>query len=412
MRNVFPAKRRLQTNRKGKIMVSPKRIGQRQVLTGAFAVVCLLATAPAHGAADVPDPAKPGPYLVGVTTTLLVDHSRTDVTTGGPRSLMTEIWYPATDGSRDLPKNTFSDFLLKGRNPKLNGALTLAFKIDLKEIDKTFRNFAVRDARVRDGIFPLIVFSHGNGGIRSQNAYWCDHMASHGYIVMSPDHTGNSAVTAIDSEVIPYNNEGRQASAVDRPRDLMFLIDTMLRMNNGADSRFMGKIDISHIGASGHSFGGYAATAVADMDPRIDAIAPMAAVNRERANYTCPAMVLLATEDATIGLDGNARIRQYYEESKGPRYLVELVNGGHYSFTEMYQVNPRFGDGVGQGKRITNGEEIVYITMDRAFEITNAYTTAFFGRYLKGVTNYDEFLSTNHYADEVIYKADAAVTVD
>jgi len=221
---------------------------------------------------------------------------------------------------------------------------------------------------------------------------------------MSPDHTGNSAVTAIDNEVIPYDTEARSASAADRPRDLMFLINTMTRMNKGADSRFMGRVDLEHIGASGHSFGGYAAAAVADMDPRIDAIAPMAAVGRERENYTCPAMVLLATEDATIGLDGNARIRQYYDESKGPRYLVELVNGGHYSFTEMYQVNPVFGDGVGKGKRITNDEDIEYISMDRAFEITNSYTTAFFGKYLKGLTAYDGYLAANHYPDDIIYK--------
>jgi len=40
---------------------------------------------------DLPDPEKPGPYPVGVTTILCVDNSRTDAVTGGPRSLMTEI---------------------------------------------------------------------------------------------------------------------------------------------------------------------------------------------------------------------------------------------------------------------------------------------------------------------------------
>ena len=355
-------------------------------------------------ASELPDPTRPGPYPVGVTTMLLVDHSRTDATTNGPRSLVTEVWYPATDDSRDLPKNKFSDFFLNGSNPKLNGAIMLAFNIDLKQMDSTFKNFAVRDARVRDGVFPLIVFSHGNGGIRSQNTFWCEHMASHGYFVMSPDHTGNSAVTAIDGDVIVYNKQGRSAAALDRPRDLMFLIDAMTRMNAGADSRFLGKVNLEHIGASGHSFGGYAAAAVADADPRIDAIAPMAAVGRERKNYTCPAMVLLGTEDATIKLEGNAQIRKYYEESKGPHYLVEIVKGGHYSFTEMYQINPNFGDGVGTGKRITNGEEITYTPMDRAFEIINSYTTAFLGRHLKGLTGYDEYLATNHYPDDIIYK--------
>ena len=52
----------------------------------------------------------------------------------------------------------------------------------------------------------------------------------------------------------------------------------------------------------------------------------------------------------------------------------------------------------------TDGEEIQYISMQRAFEITNSYTTAFFGRYLKGLTGYDEYLAANHYPDDIIYK--------
>ena len=299
-------------------------------------VVMLLAAAGlglhgiAHAAEAAPDPEKPGPYPTGVTTTLLVDPSRTDPTTNGPRTLVTEIWYPATDDSRGLPKNRLLDFFFKGTDPTIGAVLKLAFNTDLEVLDKTFQNFSVRDARVRDGIFPLILFSHGNGGLRMQNAFWCEHMASHGYIVVSPDHTGNCGITSIAGELVPYNPQGRDQSATDRPKDLSFLIDVMERMNKGADSRFFGKLDLEHIGVAGHSFGGYAATAAADQDPRVDAIAPMAAVARERTRYDCPAMMLLATEDDTIGLDGNERIRTYYNESKGPRYLIEFVNGGHY----------------------------------------------------------------------------------
>jgi len=359
---------------------------------------------------ELPDPAKPGPYPVGVTTMLLVDHSRTDANIGGPRSLMTEIWYPATDDSRGLPKNRLIDFYLKGTNLGLIVGLKIGMNIDIMKLDKTFRNFAVRDARVRDGVFPLLLFSHGNGGMRSQSVFWCEHMASHGYIVMSPDHTGNSSVTTIDGRVVGYNKEGREQSAIDRPRDLSFLINAMERMNKGGDSRFLGKVDLEHIGVAGHSFGGYATTSIADHDRRVDAIAPMAYVAPTRENYDCPVMVVIATEDATIGLLGNNRIRKYYEESKGPRYLVEFVNGGHYSFTEMFQFNPTFGDGIGTGTRITNGEPISYTPMEVVFSLTNGYTTAFFGRYLKGLAGYDAYLSTNHQPDELIVKSSVPKT--
>jgi hypothetical protein len=128
----------------------------------------------------------------------------------------------------------------------------------------------------------------------------------------------------------------------------------------------------------------------------------MAGVARTRSRYDCPVMVVMATEDDTIGLDGNKRVRAYYDESKSARYLVEFKNGGHYSFTEMFQFNPAFGDGVGSGKRITNGEPITYVQREVAFNLTNAYTTAFFGRYLKGSTAYDGFLEENHNPSELI----------
>ena len=131
-------------------------------------VALLLWSAASFGAEAVPDPVKPGPFPVGVTTTTLVDASRTDAYTHAPRTLVTEIWYPATDDSKSLPRTTLISYYLNGKNPDMVGALKLAFNIDLLEVSKTFPDLAARDARVRDGVFPLLVFSHGNGGMRSQ----------------------------------------------------------------------------------------------------------------------------------------------------------------------------------------------------------------------------------------------------
>ena len=380
-----------------------------------FAVLtlCIFAALPSWPIEPVADPAKPGPYPVGVTAVLLVDHSRTDnALAGGPRSLMTEIWYPATDDTRGLPKNRLLDFFNRNSDPGFTVVLQMAFGVDIIQADKDFRNDAVRDARVRDGRFPLVLFSHGNGGLRMQNAFWCEHMASHGYIVMAPDHTGNCAVTFIDGRMIPFNTteDGREQSRQDRPKDISFLIDAMERMNKGADSRFLGKVDLEHIGVAGHSFGGFTSTWVADADPRVDAIVPMAGAAGERSNYTCPVMVLAAAEDDTLGPERMADLRRYYDESKGPRYLVEFLNAGHYSFTEMYQLKSDFGDGCGTGTRITNGEALTYIAMDVAFPLIKGYTTAFFGKYLKAVEGYDAYLAANHNPDEIIVQSSAPET--
>ncbi len=376
-------------------------------LCTALCLFCICASATGADVTPVPDPEKPGPYAVGVTTMLFVDHSRTDPLTNGPRSLMTEIWYPATDNTRGLPKNRLLDFFNKNKSPEFSVLLQVAFGVDIVAADARFQNMAVRDARIRDGVYPLLLFSHGNGGLRMQGAFWCEHMASHGYVVMSPDHTGNCAVTFIDGKMVVFENsdEGRKRSSADRPKDLSFLIDSMDRMNKGGDSRFFGRVDLEHIGAAGHSFGGFTCTWITNQEPRVRAVAPMAGAATERTNYECPVMLLIAAEDDTLGADKVAYLRRYYDESKGPHYSVEFKNAGHYSFTEMYQLKPDFGDGVGQGKRLINGEPITYLPKEMAYKMTNGYTTAFFGKYLKGLDGYDAYLGANHNPDELVVNA-------
>lgn len=380
----------------------------RLKLLSTISTLVLLLGVTAHAQDAVPpDPEKPGPFPVGVTTMLLVDHGRTDPLTSGPRSLMTEIWYPATDDSRDLPKNRLTDFFIKNKAPELGILMLAAFGVDAAQADAKFRNTAVRDARIRDGVYPLLLFSHGSGGLRMQNTFWCEHMASHGYIVMAPDHTGNCAMTFIDGKMILMDTSDvdEKRSAADRPKDLSFLIDAMDRMNKGGDSRFMGRVDLAHIGAAGHSFGGFTCTWISNQEPRVGAVALMAGAAEERTNFNLPVLLLIAAEDRTLKADELSCLRRYYEESKGPHYSVEFKNAGHYSFTEMYQLKPDFGDGVGQGKRISNGEPLTYIGMEPAHTLTNGYTTAFFGKYLKGLNGYDGYLGSNRNPDELLVKA-------
>ena len=59
------------------------------------------------------DPRKAGPYPVGVRTEVFVDAGRTCAVTGKPRTLVTEIWYPATADAKKKPLNTFSDYFVR-----------------------------------------------------------------------------------------------------------------------------------------------------------------------------------------------------------------------------------------------------------------------------------------------------------
>src|SRR6266436_3510200 len=151
-------------------------------------------------ATNGPALAPTGTFPVGVTTTVFVDSKRTDAFTKEPRTLVTEIWYPATDNARQSPKNKYSDFLPGGVTPEIDAAVQKTYKMPVAEIDKLFVNESVRDARMRQGKFPLIVFSHGNGGNRHQNTFWCDHLASHGYVIVSADHVGNANMTILNGK--------------------------------------------------------------------------------------------------------------------------------------------------------------------------------------------------------------------
>ena len=80
----------------------------------AVAAVCALSLSLPAVAEELPDPEAPGPYPVGATTIQLDDHGRVDPETGGPRQLLTEIYYPAAEDARFLPKSKFSEFILRG----------------------------------------------------------------------------------------------------------------------------------------------------------------------------------------------------------------------------------------------------------------------------------------------------------
>ena len=64
-----------------------------------------------------------------------------------------------------------------------------------------------------DGPFPLVVYSHGSGGLRFVSSFLTEVLASHGFVVIAPDHSGN---TAIDAAAVYYNTRH-----FDQARDML-----------------------------------------------------------------------------------------------------------------------------------------------------------------------------------------------
>jgi dienelactone hydrolase len=273
------------------------------------------------------------------------------------------------------------------------------------ELNKTYWMTSHRDAPVRKGRFPVIIFSHGNGGSRHQNTFWCDFVASHGYIIVSADHTGNAGMTFLKEGRVPFQNGERANSAADRPKDMIFLLDQMIKWNEGADERFQGKLDFSRPCAAGMSFGSMTAVRVADMDPRFKSVIAMSGAYPQESNLKVPVLWMLGTEDRTIGSAGNAIIRGLHEKHDGPSFLLELKNGGHYSFTDMFKVNPNFGDGVGKGTRRDGGTTFDFTSMETTYTIINEYSVLFLRLYAKNDNSARSFLQTNGWTDELIWQS-------
>jgi predicted dienelactone hydrolase len=171
---------------------------------------------PAASAATLPAP--DGGYAVGVARTEFVDPSRlldAGDPSSGPRRLPAIVWYPAdghaaTEGSAYLEDDVAAITL---------PAITRNFRYAEGELEQVAQaRMAVRPgaepARHAQG-FPVVVYSHGLFLYPEQNSVLAARLASHGYIVVSIAHPGDSTdVRLEDGRVIAT----RFAGPVDDPR--------------------------------------------------------------------------------------------------------------------------------------------------------------------------------------------------
>ena len=147
------------------------------------------------------------------------------------------------------------------------------------------------------------------------------------------------------------------------------------------------------------------AVRVADIDPRFKSVIAMSGAPLTHTNLTVPTLWMLGTEDTTIGVNGNALVRSHHGTHVGPSFLLEMKNGGHFSFTDMFKIDKNYGDGVGPGKRRETKEPFEFTSMETTYKLINAYSLAFMEVYAKGKRESLAFLISNHWPDELIWKS-------
>jgi hypothetical protein len=182
-----------------------------------------------------------GPYPVGITTLQLES---------GP---LVEVWYPAVEGSTGTDGYDMRDFIPEAVADLLTGDVSSAYSLE-----------ATRDAEVADGEFPLVLFSHGSGGVRTQSTFLTAHLASWGMVVASPDHPSRDLTSRLGAG---------PAEPTDSVDDLLGTLALMESENAGGP--FEGHLDLDQVAAVGHSAGGGTVLGAA-ADPAVDGYVSMA----------------------------------------------------------------------------------------------------------------------------------------
>lgn len=299
----------------------------------------------APGAAPYTSPSEPGPYAPGAIML--------DITDPRGKPLRLEVWYPARVGEGAEP------------DPYEDVPLTLG----------AYRN-AVPD--LESGPFPLVAFSHGFGGIRVQSAFLTEHLASHGFVVVAPDHRYNTFLDLDTDKTVQV--------LLERPDDIRYAVDHVLDLSDSDDPFLGGLIELGDGYAMlGHSFGAYTTTVVAggtldagyaetyckDNRSRVcgylDEFDPAMLADHgssdERAILSVPmsgGLWYLFGEDGAglstvrsplvIGgsrdqvLDYTSELLPSYAAMSAPKHLATFVDAGHYGvFSEMCFVKPFAG---------------------------------------------------------------------
>lgn len=320
------------------------------------------------------DPFSRGPHPVGVRTFALEREGR---------AIPVEVWYPASDAhaGADLDPSTQDSYSLMLGAPATTQA-------------------AVRDARpavdATAGVAPTVVFSHGYGGHRRQSTHLTTHLASHGYVVAAPDHTGNTTPEIIGwtmgvglpTDMTAYTAE----TAAHRVGDASQTLDGLL----GGDFGVTGAA--SSCGISGHSFGGWTALATTAADPRIRAALPLApaggdggvltgsddprVVMRDRLELhwdrPVATLTLVAEGDTVLPYP---MMTDLLARSSAIERLVVLKNSDHYHFCDNAEtVHDLMGAVMGDGAKPSS--ELV--PGDHAYAMTTALGLAHFDASLRG----------------------------
>jgi predicted dienelactone hydrolase len=161
----------------------------------------------------------------------------------------------------------------------------------------------------------VITWGNGTGSNPSLYKVLLNHLASHGFVVIA----SNSPQVAMGD-----------------PPPMIVGVTWVLEQNDDPTSVMYQRIDTTHIGATGHSQGGFATTA-AGADAHITTIAPLSGATAQR-NLHGPAMLFCGGMDTTVPC--STVMSAYTGINNQPVMLAEYLAADHVSWVTFRGTTP------------------------------------------------------------------------
>jgi Platelet-activating factor acetylhydrolase, isoform II len=231
-------------------------------------------------------PSPTGPFSVGRVSVYWKDESRIEPlsATHEPRELMVDIWYPS-----ESPRGAVAAYLDVTGYERALGAdgFQRYFGNASESVRKGVQTHAVMGTPYAQSArqSPVLIFSPGGGMVREVYAAQLEDLASHGYVVAAISHSYDAIATVFpDGKSIGYSEkrwpvtpsvegEANLNQLEWHAKDIRLVLDELTRANlaRPAALPFAGHLDLAHVGAFGHSFGGIAAAHACQLDQRFEA---------------------------------------------------------------------------------------------------------------------------------------------
>jgi len=290
-----------------------------------------------------------GPWTVGYQ---VLETTYPDPVNGDDRPIDVWVWYPTEDTDGRAPQYLRAGAATDGP-------------------ESVLREAAI--APVTDA--PVLVFSHGHRVFPAASVYILEHFASHGWLVVAPEHTGDTTSLEDERTTDIYWQRGADISAA---------LDFVL-----ADGGVFDGLASDRIIGGGHSFGGYTMAMVNGAELDLEGLDAWCASDDGRANFCgnydadrrarlaegtfdarvlgglwmapgdrhkfgdaglqsadVPVFLMTADNDTRTGADA----QPYWDGIEGhdaDAWWLELTNAGHAHFTDVCALGAGDDEGCG-----------------------------------------------------------------